>query len=326
MKRVLRILGILLGVIILVVIGAITYITQALPDIEVPANLKVEATPARIERGAYLANSVCACMDCHSTRDWSKFSGPLVAGTLGAGGERFDEQLGFPGAFISPNITPFALADWSDGELFRAITGGVSKDGRALFPVMPYLNYGAMDQEDVYSIIAYLRNLPAVESRPARSEPAFPMNIIIHTMPALGAPVARPDGSDPLAHGRYIANAAGCVECHTRSEKGQKVGPEFAGGFEFRFPTGSVLRSPNITPSEKGGIGAWSREQFIARFKAAADSTYVPPKVDVTKGEFQTVMPWVMYAGMTGSDLGALYDYLRTVEPVDATVERWSPH
>lgn len=325
MKRILRILGILLLVVVVLATGAITYITQALPDIDVPESLKVEITPERVERGAYLANSICACMDCHSTRDWSKFSGPLVPGTLGAGGERFDERMGFPGSFISPNITPFSLDGWSDGELYRAITSGVSKDGHALFPVMPYPNYGTMATEDIHSIIAYLRSLPAVESSPAASEPAFPMNIIIHTMPKAEAPGVRPDGSDPVALGRYIANAAACGDCHTRSEKGRKVGPEFGGGFEFPFPDGSVLRSPNITPSSNGGIGPWSREQFIARFKAAADSSYAPHVVDPAKAALQTVMPWMMYAGMTEQDLGALYDYLRTVPAVDGTVERWSP-
>jgi len=326
MKRILRILGIIVIVLVTVVIGAVTYITQAQPDIAVPDSLNVERTPARIERGAYLANSVCACMDCHSTRDWSKFSGPMVPGTLGAGGERFDEHLGFPGTFISPNITPFALGDRSDGELFRAITSGVSHDGRPLFPVMPYLNYGSMDTEDIYSIIAYLRNLPPVESSPAASEPTFPMNIIIHTMPKQGTPGVRPDGADPVELGRYIANAAACADCHTRSERGQRVGPEFAGGFEFPFPDGAVLRSPNITPSANGGIGAWSREQFVARFKAAADSAYVPHAVEPAKGDLQTVMPWTMYAGMTEQDLGALYDYLRTVPAVEGSVERWTPN
>ena len=42
------------------------------------------------------------------------------------------------------------------------------------------------------------------------------------------------------------------------------------------------------------------------------------------KGEFQTIMPWVMYAGMTEQDLGAIYDYLRTVKPVDQSVVRWT--
>jgi mono/diheme cytochrome c family protein len=325
MKRFARILGVLLLLLVLVVVGAVTYITQTLPNIDAPSDLKVDVTAARIERGAYLANSVCACMDCHSTRDWSKFSGPVVPGSLGAGGERFDESIGFPGTFISPNITPFALSDWSDGELYRAITSGVGRDGQPNFPVMPYLNYGTMDTEDIHSIIAYLRSLPAVESLPATSAPAFPMGIIMHTMPKPAMPGLRPDEADAVANGRYIANAAGCIDCHTRSEKGAKVGPDYAGGFEFRFPNGSLVRSPNITPSTEGGIGAWSREQFIARFRAAADSTYVPPTVDQARGDLQTVMPWMMYAGMSEQDLGALYDYLRTVPAVDGVVERWTP-
>lgn len=47
----------------------------------------------------------------------------------GAGGEIFDQNMGFPGKFISPNITPYALREWTDGEIFRAITSGVNKDG-----------------------------------------------------------------------------------------------------------------------------------------------------------------------------------------------------
>lgn len=324
MKRILRVLGIVLAILLLVGVGAAIYITQALPDIDAPTDLNVAITPARIERGAYLANSICACMDCHSTRDWSRFSGPLVPGTLGGGGERFDAAMGFPGTFYSPNITPFALAEWTDGELYRAITSGVGRDGRPHFPVMPYLNFGKMDTEDIHSIIAYLRSLSPVENTPPLSEPAFPVSIIMHTMPAAAAPSPRPDPANTVDHGRYIANAAGCTDCHTRSENGTKVGAELAGGFEFRFPGGNVLRSPNITPSFNGGIGAWTREQFIARFKLAADSSYVPPAVDMAKGEFQTVMPWMLYAHMTEADLGALYDYLRTVPAVDGMVERWT--
>jgi hypothetical protein len=61
-------------------------------------------------------------MDCHSTRDWSKFSGPLVEGTLGQGGERFDQTVGMPGVVYSKNITPARIGDYTDGELFRLIT------------------------------------------------------------------------------------------------------------------------------------------------------------------------------------------------------------
>ena len=137
MKRILKVLGILLLVVVLFAVGAIAYVTQALPDIDAPADLKVELTPERVARGEYLANSVCVCMDCHSTRDWNTFSGPLVPGTLGKGGEKFDETMNFPGTFYSRNVTPFGLKDWTDGEIYRAITSGVSKDGHPFFPVMP---------------------------------------------------------------------------------------------------------------------------------------------------------------------------------------------
>lgn len=82
-----------------------------------------------IARGKYLANHVAVCMDCHSTRKWNKYSGPMDENAQGAGGEIFDQNMGFPGKFISPNITPYALREWTDGEIFRAITSGVNKDG-----------------------------------------------------------------------------------------------------------------------------------------------------------------------------------------------------
>ena len=325
MKKVLKVIGVLLLVVVLFVVGGITYITQALPNVEVPQDLKVELTDARIERGAYLANSVCVCMDCHSTRDWNTFAAPPVPGTLGVGGERFDETMNFPGTFFARNITPAGVGTWSDGELYRAITSGVSKDGHPFFPVMPYPAYGKMATEDVYSIIAYLRTLPAVESTVAKSEAKFPVSVIMHTMPQPAQPVERPDPADEVAYGAYLANAASCTECHTKSVKGERVGEPFAGGFEFGMPTGAMLRSSNITPSEDGGIGRWTKEQFIERFKLYADSSYVPAAINWERGDMQTVMPWVMYATMTEQDLRAIYTYLRTVKPVDGTVEKWTP-
>lgn len=324
MKRLLKFVVIAV-VILLVAAGvAITYVTQALPDIAVK-ELKVELTPERIARGEYLANHVCVCMDCHSTRNWNAFSGPLIPGTLGKGGERFDESMNFPGTFYSANITPFNVGSWSDGELYRVIVSGVAKDGHPMFPVMPYLNYGKMDEEDIHSLIAYVRSLDPLESRTEKSEAVFPVSVIMHTMPQPPAHVKRPDPSDEVAYGKYLVNASGCGECHTRTEKGKKVGEPFAGGFAFNFPTGDVVRSVNITPSEDGGLGRWTREQFIARFKMYADSGYTAPPVNMMAHEFQTVMPWTMYAGMTEQDLGAIYAYLRTVPVVDGMVERWTP-
>lgn len=62
--------------------------------------------------------------------------------------------MDFPGKFISDNITPAKLNSWTHGEIFRAITTGVSKDGKPLFDVMSYHYYGKLDEDDIKAIIA----------------------------------------------------------------------------------------------------------------------------------------------------------------------------
>src|SRR3989339_614088 len=121
--------------IISVIVLGILYIVSFLPNIPVQ-DIKVEITAQRIERGKYLANHVTVCIDCHSPRDWNKFSGPIKPGMEGTGGEKFDQTMGFPGNFYSANITPANLKNFSDGEIFRAMTSGVKKNGDVIFPVM----------------------------------------------------------------------------------------------------------------------------------------------------------------------------------------------
>jgi mono/diheme cytochrome c family protein len=323
MKKVFKVFGVIILLLAVLITGAILYIKFALPDVGEAPTLTVDATPERIERGKYLANSVNVCMDCHSTRDWSKFAGPVVPGTFGKGGERFDQSVGFPGTYFSKNITPAGIGNYSDGELYRVITSGVNKHDKAMFPVMPYPYYGKMDDEDIYSIIAYLRTLTPIENTVTESQSDFPMSIIINTIPARGTPQKRPDPSDQLAYGQYLVNASGCIECHTQADKGQIL-PDlaFGGGREFAFPDGAVVRSANITPDAETGLGKWTAEAFVLRFKAYADSSYVAPSVK--PGEFNTVMPWMMYAGMTESDLHAVYAYLKTIKPINNAVVKFS--
>ncbi|HEY5409053.1 MAG TPA: cytochrome C, partial [Ginsengibacter sp.] len=164
MKKIFKILGYVLLFIIIAVTGILIYVKTALPNVGPAPDMKIDYTAQRVERGRYLANSVTACMDCHSTRDWSKFAGPLMPGTLGKGGERFDQKTGFPGVFYSRNITPAGISRYTDGELFRVISTGVTKEGTALFPVMPYAHYGKMDSEDIMSLIAYIRTLAPIQN------------------------------------------------------------------------------------------------------------------------------------------------------------------
>ncbi len=321
-KKLLKFLGALLLLVVIGLAGLAGYIKLALPNVGPAPDLKVEVTPELLARGAYLANHVSLCMDCHSTRDWSRYSGPLIPETLGQGGEVFDRAFGFPGTFVSRNITPAGVGEFTDGELYRTITTGVTRDGSPLFAIMPYINYGQMDPEDIHAIIAYVRSLAPIAHSTPDHDPDFPVNILINTMPQKAAPQQRPEPADTLAYGAYMTNAAGCIVCHTKQEKGKVIGQPFAGGFEFNLGGGHIVRSSNITPDDTG-IKALTRTDFIARFKAYDDPAAATP-VDMSKGDAQTVMPWTMYAGMTEQDLGAIYDYLRTVTPVNNTVERWT--
>jgi hypothetical protein len=261
-------------------------------------------------------------MDCHSTRDFSLFSGPPLAGTAGAGGEEFPREFGFPGHFVAPNITPFALADWTDGEIYRAITTGVNKSGKPLFELMPWRSYGKADPEDIYAVIAYIRSLEPKEGIPPRSKADFPFSVIMHLMPEKQEPLPRPDKEDIIAYGAYLTTLAACDDCHTHRVEGKMVGAAFAGGFEFPLPDGSLVRSANITPSVSG-IGTWSEEHFIRRFKSYSHEQKGVHKVK--EGEFQTIMPWQMYAGMNEEDLAAIFHYLQTLEPVESSVVLFEP-
>lgn len=318
MKKV--VLGVIIIIILAVIAGA-GYLKFMLPDVGKAPELVVDRTPARIKHGEYLANHVTACMDCHSTRNWSLYSGPISPGTLGKGGEYFGPEMGFPGKFYSRNITPAKLGNWTDGEIFRAITTGVDKNGKALFPVMPYLSYGQMDKEDIYDIIAYIRSIPPIENEVEASKADFPMNFIMNTIPAKASFVEKPASSDSLKYGAYLANAAACMECHTQVDKGQIIPTlAYSGGREFVMPVGTV-RSANITPDMETGIGMWTEAAFVQRFKLYADEAQLEK---VSASQLNTIMPWAMYAGMDSTDLKSIYVYLKSLKPIKNEVVHFS--
>src|SRR5690554_5513238 len=204
-----------MAAILVAVIAIMGYISIALPDVDNAPDLEIEITPEKVVRGKYLAYHVMMCADCHSVRDFSLFSGPPTPGTEFVGGEVFDRSMGFPGKFISSNITPAGIGKWTDGELFRLITTGVKRDGEPIFPVMPYHNFGKLDPEDIRAVIAYLRTLDAAESDHPTSEVDFPFNFILRTIPEKATFSKKPPITDQVAYGAYMFTAAACGECHT---------------------------------------------------------------------------------------------------------------
>lgn len=324
MRKILITIGVLVCLVFVLIGSGLAILKWNYPKISPAPDLTISVTPAMIEHGHYLANHITPCMDCHSKRDWNTFTAPLIKGTMGMGGEKFDEGEGIPGTVYAPNITPAGIGTWTDGEVYRAITTGVTKTGSVLFPVMPYLAFGKMDPYDVKSIIAYVRTLKPIKHNVLPSDIHFPMNFIMRTIPTAAHPMKRPAASDTLAYGKYLVTIAACTDCHTPMDKGQPIDSlSFAGGFHFRLPTGGVVQSANITPDSSTGIGLWSEKTFLKAFK----------KFDVPLGQlkkvkhnqFNTVMPWTMYAGMKDNDLRSIYRYLRTIKPVFHKVVQFTP-
>ncbi|MEW6322315.1 MAG: c-type cytochrome [Acidobacteriota bacterium] len=296
--------------------AGVAYLMTAFPDVPPAEAVTIEATPERLARGEYLARHVTGCVFCHAQRDWTRYGAPVTPGTEGAGGEFFGE----PGTALqlwAPNITPARLREWTDGEIIRAMTTGVSRDGTALFPIMPYLKYGGLAREDVAAVVAYIRSLPARSHETRSRELGFPLPLIVRTIPQPAAlRDAIPPATDRVAYGEYLVNAAACADCHTpQDDQGQPLpGMDFAGGFELWLEGGGRQKVANITPDATTGIGSWTEEQFVDKFKSFEG---VEPRTLVGAERLEnTHMPWLAYSGMTREDLSAIYAYLRTVKPV----------
>jgi mono/diheme cytochrome c family protein len=287
-----------------VTLGALAVLFPVFPLSAAPASGKpAAAPPARLERGSYLVNTVGGCMRCHSERDWTLYCGPIKPGT--AGGGAYVTLFGEP-YFYSANITPAALGRWSDREATRALTLGVRKDGTAVQPQTSHEPYAHLSQEDVSSVVAYLRTLQPVQSKP----PGPKTGTGGHVRPRPWKPEPAPSPASSVAYGRYLVNLAECSVCH---------GPDLSGGRTFKIPgQEATVYAANITPDMETGIGTLTRPAFIGRFKAFASPE--SQRIPVPAESVNTVMPWIQFAGMTEQDLGAIYDYLRTFPAVKKEV------
>jgi len=317
----------LLSIVLLLVaavLGGVGYLFLRKPAMAEPSRVKVEATPERLARGKYVFESLADCGGCHSERDLSKFGGPVVPSGLGKGWV-IPPELGLPGQINASNITTdpeTGIGRWTDGEKIRAIREGVDKDGRALFPMMPYQFYSHMSDEDVYAVVAYLNSLPPIKNYVARSNVDFPVNLLMVSAPKpVAGPVAQPDTNNPERYGEYLVYLGGCLDCHTLMEKGDyRQDMLYAGGREFRLGKFQV-NSANITPDPETGIGAWTEERFIKQFRDYNRFAAGSELPTATQANF-TIMPWLNWCNRPEAELKAIFAYLRTLKPIRNPVNK----
>jgi mono/diheme cytochrome c family protein/cytochrome c2 len=291
-----------------------------------PPPLFVSSTdPHFIKRGQYLAEHVARCISCHSERDAEVFSGPVVAGTEGMGGQSWPLSGGHLGLLTAGNLSPTGIGEWSDGQVLYAMTAGVHKDGHALFPVMPYPAFSQMTESDAKAVVSYLRTLAPVKDDP------IPRRLSVVSRRVANRWAASPLWSDPpglkdiLAQGEYLSRTAGCTDCHSQQDD-HKVVPKlmFGGGVAFKMSMGTAISS-NISPADGYGLGYWSEEDFLNKFRAYREPAALG--VEAGPGAPNTVMPWFDYAGMTDEDLKAVWAYLSAQTPIDNEVtQTWIVH
>ena len=244
------------------------------------ADLQIAASPERLARGQHLAN---LCSACHSTTQQL----PLDGGT--------EDFLGPLATLYAPNLTPAGpLADWSDGEIARAVRDGVARDGRSLL-IMPADTFHAMSDDDVQSVVVYLRSQPPVAHAAIPTQlhllgavlGAFGALPMTAQTPTTSAVVAPPAGVSP-AYGQYLVNISGCRTCH---------GENLTGGTNTFVPRGPSLQA--IVPT-------WSTDQFVNTIRTGKDPNglQLPPEM----------MPWPQFsAAWSDDELRAIDAYIRTL-------------
>ena len=308
-----RVLGFVATLLALALVGLAAWVFTYKPAQREAPDLTIDLTRERVERGSYLANTVLSCFACHTQRDWSKWGGPMI-GPHGAGGESWVKEYGFPGRLFATNLTSdpkTGLGEWTDGEILRALREGIGRDGRGLFPIMPYAEYRRLSDEDAMAVVAYLRTLAPVDRSYPEPEIDFPMSFFSKLAPEpLEAAVPEPDREEPAAYGEYLATVGGCRMCHTPIDfRHLPIEDQaFAGGQRFEGDWG-VAVTANLT-SHPEGIGNYTRENFVNLFRSFRHGVAEEP------ARPGSVMPWLSLCDLEDADLHAIFAYLQTVPPL----------
>lgn len=223
-----------------------------------------EADAARLERPGdpdrgRLVFAAADCASCHASpgqKDRLRLGGGLA--------------LASPfGIFRVPNISsdPNAgIGRWRTIDLANALMSGVSPSGQHLYPALPYTSYAHMRVDDVRDLMAFLRTLPPVASRPPPHKLVFPFTVRrgigLWKLLFLDRKPIEPDAARDAAwnRGHYLVEALGhCAECHSSRNVlgGIRHSARLAGGPDQE----GIGFVPNLTPDH---LGRWSADD-IAR-------------------------------------------------------------
>jgi len=249
------------------------------------ADIQVAGTSEQMKRGEQLAY---LCIDCHSS------TGDLPLD--GSKDNLVTEDVPI-GVLYASNLTPGGdMANWTDGEIIRAIREGVDNNDHPLF-FMTSEPFSHLSDADAQALVAYLRSQPAVN----RDLPERDLNILAaifvganlaptSAQPPITAEIIAPP-ANTVEYGQYLVYTSGCRDCH---------GLDLTGA-----PNPFVPQGPNLTIA----MTNWSEEQLVTFLRTGVNNygRSVDPKQ----------MPWLSYSrALSDADVRDIYQYLRGLEAV----------
>ena len=292
MKKIIRIIGIVLGVLagVLLLASVLLYFignarlnkTYDIP----PSDISLPTDAASIEFGKHRAEILCE--GCH-----------------GADLSGIDNWFDSPalGNIDSANLTSGnggLASGFTTEDYVRAIRHGIDQAGKPIF-MIAVPSTAHLSDEDLGSIVAYLKTVPPVDHsvRPRYFTPLAKILLAAGVLGKLPAEavnhdvhVTAPAAGPTPEYGEYLVTTNDCRVCHGQNLNG---GP---------YPDPTIKKiSPNLTPG--GELGFWTEEQFINAIR-----TGKTPGGHELNPDF---MPWKYYRLFQDDELKAIWAYLQSL-------------
>jgi mono/diheme cytochrome c family protein len=265
-----------------------------------------------ISRGEYLAH-VGDCIACHTKHGGAPFAGGLPMVTPF-------------GTLYSQNITPdtqFGIGNWSADDFYKMLHTGRSRDGKLLYPAMPFPAYTKVTRQDSDAMFAYLSSLKPLHVPNRENELRFPYSnrslLIGWRALYFSEGEFKPEPTHDAAwnRGAYLVEGLGhCGSCHTAINAlgGSSDQKAFAGGL---IPMQNWY-APSLTLNKEAGLGDWRTEDIIDLLKAGASKrgAVYGPMAEVVHNSLQY---------LTDADVRAMALYLKTLPEQRGTHEAQAP-
>ncbi|WP_144147227.1 cytochrome c [Paraburkholderia sp. BCC1884] len=257
-----------------------------------------------IKRGEYLAKAG-DCAACHTVAPGKPFTGGL-------------KMITPMGAIYSTNITPdpdVGIGRYSEEDFRRAMREGVARDGRNLYPAMPYPSYAKVNDDDMRALYAYfMKGVASVKQPNRESDIKWPLNmrwpLKFWNMVFLdkGAYQNKPEHDVAWNRGAYLIQGLGhCGSCHTPRGVAfqEKALDESGRAYLSGGPVDNWFAS-NLTGDHNAGLGRWSDADIGQFLKTGANqhASAFGSMTSVINNSTQS---------MTDADVGAIARYLKSL-------------